>query len=248
MAGNMPTIELKKVTKRYRFERRQYEAVSQIDLTIRQGEFLFVVGSSGAGKSTLLKLIAGQVRADAGVVLLDGSDVAPLPLIPSVRIRRAVGYVAQEPRLIHRRTIYDNLYMAAQAGGLNREKDAMERIYKALSIVGMRGVERQFPGELSIGQSRRVELARALVNSPPILVLDELTANLDEDNIWDMLHVLSELNRMGTTVVMATHASMFVNIMRRRVVTLVDGRIAGDVAGGRYGEIRGRKVFCTTEK
>ena len=244
----MPTIELKKVTKRYRFERRQYEAVSQIDLTIRQGEFLFVVGSSGAGKSTLLKLIAGQIRADAGVVLLDGSDVAPLPLIPSVRIRRAVGYVAQEPRLIHRRTIYDNLYMAAQAGGLNREKDAMERIYKALSIVGMRGVERQFPGELSIGQSRRVELARALVNSPPILVLDELTANLDEDNIWDMLHVLSELNRMGTTVVMATHASMFVNIMRRRVVTLVDGRIAGDVAGGRYGEIRGRKVFCTTEK
>ena len=207
-----------------------------------------MVGSSGAGKSTLLKLIAGQVRADAGVVLLDGSDVAPLPLIPSVRIRRAVGYVAQEPRLIHRRTIYDNLYMAAQAGGLNREKDAMERIYKALSIVGMRGVERQFPGELSIGQSRRVELARALVNSPPILVLDELTANLDEDNIWDMLHVLSELNRMGTTVVMATHASMFVNIMRRRVVTLVDGRIAGDVAGGRYGEIRGRKVFCTTEK
>lgn len=244
----MPTIELKKVTKRYRFERRQYEAVSQIDLTIRQGEFLFVVGSSGAGKSTLLKLIAGQIRADAGVVLLDGSDVAPLPLIPSVRIRRAVGYVAQEPRLIHRRTIYDNLYMAAQAGGLNREKDAMERIYKALSIVGMRGVERQFPGELSIGQSRRVELARALVNSPPILVLDELTANLDEDNIWDMLHVLSELNRMGTTVVMATHASMFVNIMRRRVVTLVDGRIAGDVAGGRYGEIRGRKVLRTTEK
>ena len=244
----MPTIELKKVTKRYRFERRQYEAVSQIDLTIRQGEFLFVVGSSGAGKSTLLKLIAGQVRADAGVVLLDGSDVAPLPLIPSVRIRRAVGYVAQEPRLIHRRTIYDNLYMAAQAGGLSREKDAMERIYKALSIVGMRGVERQFPGELSIGQSGRVELARALVYSPPILVLDELTANLDEDNIWDMLHVLSELNRMGTTVVMATHASMFVNIMRRRVVTLVDGRIAGDVAGGRYGEIRGRKVFCTTEK
>lgn len=244
----MPTIELKKVTKRYRFERRQYEAVSQIDLTIRQGEFLFVVGSSGAGKSTLLKLIAGQIRADAGVVLLDGSDVAPLPLIPSVRIRRAVGYVAQEPRLIHRRTIYDNLYMAAQAGGLSREKDAMERIYKALSIVGMRGVERQFPGELSIGQSRRVELARALVNSPPILVLDELTANLDEDNIWDMLHVLSELNRRGTTVVMATHASMFVNIMRRRVVTLVDGRIAGDVAGGRYGEIRGRKVLRTTEK
>lgn len=245
----MPTIELKNVTKRYRFERRQYEAISQVDLTVRQGEFLFVVGSSGAGKSTLLKLIAGQLRADGGVVLMDGADVAPLPLVPpSVRLRRAVGYVPQEQSLIRRRTVYDNLYMAAQAGGLNRDRDAMERIYKALSIVGMRGVERQFPGELSIGQARRVELARALVSSPPVLVLDELTANLDEDNIWDMLHVLSELNRMGTTVVMATHASMFVNIMRRRVVTLVDGRIAGDVAGGRYGEIRGRRVLRPPDK
>lgn len=237
----MPTIELKNTTKRYRGEHGSLEAVSGVDLIIRQGEFVFVVGSSGAGKSTLLQLIAGQIRADEGQVLLDGLNVAPLPLFPSARIRRNFGYVAQEPRLMRRRTVYENLAMVARVGGLTREKKLMERAMKALSIVGLGDVGGKYPGELSIGQARRVELARALINSPPVLVLDELTANLDEDNIWDMMHVLSELNRMGTTVIMATHASMIVNIMHRRVVTLVDGRIAGDVAGGRYGEIRARK-------
>lgn len=237
----MPTIQLKNATKRYRSEHGQFEAVSGIDLTIRQGEFVFVVGSSGAGKSTLLQLIAGQIRADEGSVLLDGMNVAPFPLIPAPRVRRNFGYVSQEPQLMRRRTVYENLSMIARVGGLTREKKLMERTVKALGIVGLGDVGGKYPGELSIGQARRVELARALVNSPPILVLDELTANLDEDNIWDMMHVLSELNRGGTTIIMATHASMFVNIMRRRVVTLVDGKIAGDVAGGRYGEIKERK-------
>lgn len=241
----MPTIELKKATKRYRAEQGWLEAVSSVDLTIRQGEFVFVVGSSGAGKSTLLQLIAGQLRADEGLVLLDGVNVAPLPLFPVARVRRNFGYVAQESHLMRRRTIYENLVMVARTSGLTRTKKLMERTLKALSIVGLGDIGEKYPGELSIGQARRVELARALINSPPILVLDELTANLDEDNIWDMMHVLSELNRRGTTVVMATHASMIVNIMHRRVVTLVDGRIAGDVVGGRYGEIKGRKSKYT---
>ena len=142
---------------------------------------------------------------------------------------------------------YTNLHMVARVSGLTREKKLLERTQKALGIVGLGGVGEKYPGELSIGQARRVELARALINSPPILVLDELTANLDEDNIWDMMHVLTELNRQGTTVIMATHASMFVNIMHRRVVTLVDGRVAGDVAGGRYGEIKGRKSKFTLD-
>jgi len=243
----MPTIELKQATKRYRIEHGRLEAVRGIDLTIRQGEFVFTVGSSGAGKSTLLQLIAGQIRADEGLVLLDGVNVAPLPLFPSARIRRNFGYVAQESHLMRRRTVYENLIMVARVSGLTREKKLMERTQKALSIVGLGGVGEKYPGELSIGQARRVELARALINSPPILVLDELTGNLDEDNIWDMMHVLTELNRQGTTVIMATHASMFVNIMHRRVVTLVDGRVAGDVAGGRYGEIKERKSKFTLD-
>ena len=108
---------------------------------------------------------------------------------------------------------------------------------KVLGLVGMRGVEARYPVEMSIGECRRVELARALINSPPILVLDEITANLDDDNIWDMFQLLQEVNRMGTTVIMATHASRYVNIMRRRVVTLVDGKIFGDVEKGRYGDV-----------
>ena len=103
--------------------------------------------------------------------------------------------------------------------------------------MGMRGVEARYPVEMSIGECRRVELARALINSPPILVLDEITANLDDDNIWDMFQLLQEVNRMGTTVIMATHASRYVNIMRRRVITLVDGKIFGDVEKGRYGDV-----------
>ena len=103
--------------------------------------------------------------------------------------------------------------------------------------MGLSPVADCYPAELSIGECRRVELARALVNSPPILLLDELTANLDDDTIWDLMHLLNELNSRGTTIVMATHASQYVNIMRRRVVTLVDGRLAGDVRNGKYGRI-----------
>ncbi len=202
---------------------------------------MFVVGSSGAGKSTLLQLIAGQIRADEGQVLLDGLNVAPLPLFPAARVRRSFGYVAQETHLMRRRTVFENLAMVARVSGLTREKKLRERAEKALGIVGLSGLDGKYPGELSIGQARRVELARALINSPSVLVLDELTANLDADNIWDLVHVLSELNRLGTTVIMATHASTIVNVMHRRVVTLVDGKIAGDMSGGRYGEIRTRK-------
>lgn len=237
----MPTIQLEKVTKIYRNERRRFEAVSEVDLTIKQGEFVFVIGSSGAGKSTLLQLICGQIRPDFGRVLLDNADMAAGLPFYSTRARRNFGYVPQESQLMRRRTIYENLIMVARAGGFTREKKLMEHVLKALSIVDLSEMGDKYPGELSIGQARRAELARALVNSPPILVLDELTGNLDEDNIWDILHVLGELNRRGTTVIMATHASMFVNIMRRRVITLVDGKVAGDVNSGRYGELKSKK-------
>ena len=110
-------------------------------------------------------------------------------------------------------------------------------LFRSLGIVGLPGVESYYPAELSIGECRRVELARALINSPSILLIDELTANLDDDNIWDLMHLLTELNNKGTTIIMATHASQFVNIMRRRVVTLVDGRLIGDVRNGKYGDI-----------
>ena len=116
-------------------------------------------------------------------------------------------------------------------------RKSREAVKKALGIVGLPGVEECYPAELSIGESRRVELARAVLNSPSILLLDELTANLDDDVIWDLIHLLTELNARGTTIVMATHASQYVNILRRRVITLVDGKIVGDVKNGKYGDI-----------
>lgn len=244
----MPTITLENVTKNYKLDRRQKKehkgkkfevGVEDINLTVRQGEFVFLIGSSGAGKSTLLDLISGKVKPDRGTVSLDGKDLSKLIPWSQNRMALLFGKVQQEHSLIRKMTVEENLWIAAQAGRRRLEsgKHMELRIKKVLGLVGMRGVEARYPVEMSIGECRRVELARALINSPPILVLDEITANLDDDNIWDMFQLLQEVNRMGTTVIMATHASRYVNIMRRRVVTLVDGKIFGDVEKGRYGDV-----------
>ena len=241
----MPTITLEKVTKYYKVQKKHRRGenrveigVENVDLTVEQGEFVFLVGSSGAGKSTLLNLISGQLKPDRGTVCLNGKDLTRL-LPWSNQTALLFGKVCQEQTLARRITVEENLRMAAMIGRRRFEstKHIDERIRKVLGLVGMRGAGRRYPGELSIGECRRVELARALINSPPILVLDEITANLDDDNIWDMIILLNEVNRRGTTVIMATHASKYVNIMRRRVVTLVDGRIFGDVERGRYGDV-----------
>lgn len=232
----MPEIRLERASKRYRWEGRMRAAVDDVTLTIQQGEFAFFVGSSGAGKSTLLKLLTGELYADGGAVYLDDQDVARMPAWWRPKLRRTFGTVWQDARLMHRRTIYDNLALVARAGGV-RKDHVKNRVKKVLGIVGMPGVEERYPIELSVGENRRVELARALINSPAILVLDELTANLDEDNSWDILQLLMELNRMGTTILMATHVSYMVNIVHRRVITMVDGRIFGDVKKGRYGDV-----------
>ena len=242
----MPTITLEKVTKYYkvqkkhrRGEKRLETGVEDVDLTVEQGEFVFLVGSSGAGKSTLLDLISGKVKPDKGTVSLNGKDLARLFPWSHNQTALLFGKVCQEQTLARRITVEENLRMAAMIGRRRFEsaKHIDERIRKVLGLVGMRGTEKKYPGELSIGECRRVELARAMINSPPILVLDEITANLDDDNIWDMIILLNEVNRRGTTVIMATHASKYVNIMRRRVITLVDGHIFGDVERGRYGDV-----------
>ena len=241
----MPTITLEKVTKYYKVQKKHRRGenrveigVEDVNLTVEQGEFVFLVGSSGAGKSTLLDLISGKLKPDRGTVCLNGKDLTRL--FPwSNQTALLFGKVCQEQTLARRITVEENLRMAAMIGRRRFEsaKHIDERIRKVLGLVGMRGAEKRYPGELSIGECRRVELARALINSPPILVLDEITANLDDDNIWDILILLTEINRRGTTVIMATHAGKYVNILRKRVVTLVDGHIFGDVQKGRYGDV-----------
>lgn len=232
----MAEIRLDHVSKRYMEERRLTYAVRDISLTVEQGEFVFLIGSSGAGKTTLLQLMSGEIAPDEGTVLLNNTNIARMLGLWRVRARRTFGVVSQQGLLIRKRTVGENLMLAAGAAGMMRRK-SREAVKKALGIVGLPGVEECYPAELSIGESRRVELARAVLNSPSILLLDELTANLDDDVIWDLIHLLTELNARGTTIVMATHASQYVNILRRRVITLVDGKIVGDVKNGKYGDI-----------
>ena len=235
----MPVIRLENVSKLYKSEdkkdKRKYYAVQDLSVSVEQGEFVFLIGSSGAGKSTTLKLMSGEIPPDKGTVLLDEVNIARFFGPWKVRLARTFGVVSQQTMLIRKRTIMENLMVAARASGMQRKSQPAAE--KALGLVGLPGVGGCYPAQLSIGEVRRVELARALISSPPILILDELTANLDDDTIWDIFHLLSELNNRGTTIVMATHASQYVNIMRRRVVTLVDGKVAGDVKNGKYGDI-----------
>ncbi len=239
----MSVITLESVSKEYdagsRSRVKLPPAVRDINLKIDQGEFVFVLGSSGAGKSTLLHLIAGDLVPTRGRVLLDGIDLATVPERRRPLIRLRYGLVWQEPQLIEDRTIYENIAISMRASGMRRNQ-IRESVPKALGIVGLRRTLDSFPHEISGGERMRVELARAIANSPDILIVDEPTANLDEDTAWDMVQLFQEINRRGTTVIMATHAKNIVNILRKRVVTLADGRIIGDVQNGRYGYISHR--------
>ena len=218
----MAVVRLENASKLYKSEdkrdKRKHYAVRELNLTVEQGEFVFLIGSSGAGKSTMLKLIGGELAADEGAVYVDGVNVARFFGPWRTRLARTFGIVSQQTMLIRKRTIMENLMVAGRASGLQRKAKAAAE--KALGLVGLPDVGDCYPAQLSIGEVRRVELARAMISSPPILLLDELTANLDDDNIF-----------------MATHASQYVNIMGRRVLTLVDGKLAGDVKNGRYGDI-----------
>lgn len=243
----MPEIKLENVSKSYPVGRKKLfrkqpiaVGIEKINLTIQQGEFVFIIGRSGCGKTTLLNLITGQTKADTGTVYVDQHNLANLTPHARKAVRLMFGRVWQEQQTLARKmTVQENLKMAARVGRQRGESEADldARVAKVLGLVGMSGVEKCYPVELSIGQCRRVELARALINSPDILVLDEITANLDDDNIWDIFHLLTEINRKGTTIIMSTHADKYVTIMRKRVVTLLNGRILGDVPKGKYGDL-----------
>lgn len=235
----MPQICLKGVGKDYLQDSdpRVVHAIRSVDLTIEKGEFVFITGSSGAGKSTLLQLMACETPPSRGSIFLDGVNITHMTQRQRQQRRLRFGYVPQLSSLIRKRTIEENLTAVAVLGRGRGHMAPDKRVQKALNMVGMGDAAKRYPVELSMGQCRRVELARAIINNPDILVLDELTANLDEDTAWDMFLFLSEINYHGITVIMATHAKKFVNLMRRRVITLVDGNVFGDVPKGRYGDV-----------
>ena len=205
----MPAIMLDNVSKFYKSDGRIEAAVRDVNLTVNQGEFVFVVGSSGSGKSTLLQLMSGEIKPDRGKVYLNDQELQRLMRWKRTSVSLMFGQVWQDHTLMRKRTVEENLRVAAIIGASRRRDtkwDIQERVDKVLGLVGMQGVQKKYPVELSGGEARRVELARAMINSPHILILDEITANLDEDTIWDIFEILKEVNRRGTTVVMATHA------------------------------------------
>ncbi|MBQ9617762.1 MAG: ATP-binding cassette domain-containing protein [Oscillibacter sp.] len=234
----MPTIRLDNVSKLYRLGEFEHWAVQGIDMTVEQGDFLFLVGSRGAGKSTLLNIMAGLMKPNLGRVFIDEADVNELKPKEREKAFSVVSCIRQGADLNRAETVYDNMSEEVRQFFFFRRRVVNKPLVdKALGIVGVPESGDTFPRDLSSSECRRVLIAKAILNSPAVLLLDDFTDHMDEDTIWDMLHLLNELNRKGTTIIMSTNSSYVVNIMRRRVVTLADGKLVGDVKRGRYGYI-----------
>jgi cell division transport system ATP-binding protein len=222
-------IRFENVTKQY----GNKKALESVNLTIDYGEFVSVVGQSGAGKSTLLKLIFAEEHADEGRILIDNVDVSKISRGQVPYLRRKIGVVFQDIRLLPKKTAFENVAFAMEVAGYARDRIAHD-VRKILEIVGVGEKINSFPHEMSGGEQQRVAIARALAHKPVLLVADEPTGNLDEINGNEIINLLHKINSLGTTVILATHARDLVNRMQRRVVTMEKGRIAFDQAHGGY--------------
>lgn len=208
-------------------------ALDRVDLEIQKGEFVFVVGPSGAGKSTVIKLLLHEEVPTEGDVYINDYCVNQLSRKELPYLRRSMGVVFQDFRLLPNKTVYENVAFAMEVVGESKRK--MRRtIPSILSMVGLAHKARMKPGELSGGEQQRVALARALVNNPPLLVADEPTGNLDPQTAAEIMDLLDQINRRGTTVVIATHAKELVDAMKKRVITIENGKVAHDEERGAY--------------
>jgi cell division transport system ATP-binding protein len=223
-------IELRGVTLVYPNGTR---ALDNIDLEIAKAEFVFLVGYSGTGKSSLLKLLYREVVPNAGEVHVDNIRVDKLRRSKVPALRRNIGVVFQDYKLLSEKTVWENVAFALQVTGA-RSRDVMRQVPRVLDLVGLSHKSRMLPGELSGGEQQRAAIARALVNNPKILLCDEPTGNLDPSNTTEIIELLQRINLKGTTVLVATHNQAVVDRMRRRVVRLENGRILHDDERGFY--------------
>lgn len=225
-----PIIILKDVHKDYP---SGTHALKGLDLTIQKGEFVFVVGSSGSGKSTFIKVLLKEVEVSRGSVFVNGFYVHRIDRKHIPKLRRTMGVVFQNFRLLKDRNVYENIAFAQKAVGVASVK-IKKRVPEVLSMVSLLDKMRSNPTELSGGEQQRVAIARALVNKPKLILADEPTGNLDPKNSWEIMKLLEEINRMGTTVVVVTHNKEIVDAMKKRVITLDKGRIVSDEVKGGY--------------
>ena len=224
-------IEFIKVTKTY--NNGAVTALKNVDLEIKQGEFISIVGRSGAGKSTLLSLITLEQRPDAGRILIEGQDIARIPSRDVFYLRRKIGVVFQDIKLLPHRTAAENVVFAMEVSGVQSAQIRRD-VPKILDLVGLREKMSSFPHQLSGGEKQRVAIARALAHKPVLLMADEPTGNLDDVNSWEIIQLLLKINEFGTTVLLATHASQLVDKIKKRVVTLENGEITYDQKKGKY--------------
>lgn len=226
-------IEFKNVSKVYD---TGTEAVHNANFRIDKGEFVFLVGSSGSGKSTLIKLILKEEEPTRGNIIINGKDTTYLKPKKVPFLRRSMGVVFQDFRLLPDKTVYENVAFAMYIVKAT-PRHIRRQVPMVLSLVGLSAKAKMYPNELSGGEQQRVALARALVNNPSMIIADEPTGNLDPDTAWEIMNLLNDINLRGTTVVMATHAKNIVDAMNKRVIHIHQGNIVRDQKGG-YEEIK----------
>lgn len=226
----MQLIELKNVYKKYP---NGVNALCDVNLSISKGEFVFVVGESGSGKSTLIKLLYRQEKPTSGEVFVGGINVAKLRNGKVYKLRRKLGIVFQDYKLLPKKTVYENVAFALEVYGLKKD-EVRRRTLKSIEQVGLKDKLRSYPNELSGGEQQRVSIARAIVNEPKVLICDEPTGNLDDRNANEVMKVIENINKeLGTTIIMATHSATIVNKMKKRVIEIVKGVVERDEERGK---------------
>ena len=221
-------IKLEHVSKSYA---AGIPALNDVNLEIEDGEFVFVVGDSGYGKSTLIKLLLKELEPTEGTILVDGKKLGSVKHKQIPKYRRNIGVVFQDFRLLKDRNVYDNVAFAQKVVG-ETNSHIRKKVPMMLSMVGLAAKYRSFPKQLSGGEQQRVAIARALINEPDILLADEPTGNLDNNNAWEIMKLLEEINNKGTTVLVVTHNLEIVKVMKKRVITVKKGTIVGDSKQG----------------
>ncbi|HET9173887.1 MAG TPA: cell division ATP-binding protein FtsE [Candidatus Saccharimonadales bacterium] len=224
-------ILLDRVTKVY--GKSGTPSLDRISLHVEPKEFVIVVGQSGAGKTTLLRMLTREERPSSGKIIIGGIDYDKLKDKDIPLLRRKIGVVFQDFKLLPNKTVFENVAFALEIVGMGN-REIRHTVPKVLDIVNLKGKERNMPRELSGGERQRVAIARAIVRQPRILIADEPTGNLDPKHAWDVIRVLEKINRYGTTVLLTTHNQEIVNKLKRRVVTIQGGKVVSDKAGGSY--------------
>lgn len=226
----MELIRLRNVKKRYK---TGVVAIQDLNLSIKKGEFVFVIGSTGCGKSTLIKMLYREEKPTSGQILVGGLDVGKLRNSKVYKLRRKIGVVFQDFKLLNKKTVYENVAFALEIFGAPKD-EIHTKVLKVLELVGLKHKAKSYPTELSGGEQQRVAIARAIINGPKLLICDEPTGNLDEVTSMEIMSVLEEISKMGTTIIMVTHDTEIVDKMKKRVIVLDSGRILKDYAEGEY--------------